>query len=77
MPNGAAQCFRAIALMTKGMTDESRKEEIKRGFKIHRISSYVGQNMTQAEKEKLHNTPSISELDFAKNYLISESQKLQ
>ena len=33
--------------------------------------------MTQAEKEKLHITPSISELDFAKNYLISESQKLQ
>ena len=75
--NITAQYFRAIALMTKGIKDESRKEELRKGFEIHRISAEVGQNMTPVEKNKLHITPSIKELDFAKNYLISESQKIQ
>lgn len=63
--------------MTEGKKEESRKEEPRKRFKIRRISSEVGQNTTPVEKDKLRITPSIEELDFAKNYLISESQKIQ
>ncbi len=47
--------------MTKLMKNETRKAEIRKRFKIYRISSEVGQNMTQAEKDKIHITPSIKD----------------
>ena len=34
--NIVAQCFRALALMTRGMKDKERRKEILRGFEIMR-----------------------------------------
>ena len=74
--NITAQCFRAIFLMTKNLRNENRKMQLRKGFNLTRISSEISQNMTPEDQRKMHITPSIEELNFARNYLISEGQKL-
>ena len=74
--NITAQCFRAIYLMTKNLRNESRKIQLRKGFNLTRIASEISQSMTPEDQRKMHITPSIEELNFARNYLISEGQKL-
>ena len=74
--NIIAQCFRALALMTNSIKDESRRNQLTRGFNIHRISSEISKEMSSDEQRKMHITPSITELNFARDFLIMEAQKL-
>ena len=42
--NIVAQCFRALALMARGIKDEERREEIVKGFAITRIPAEISQD---------------------------------
>ena len=75
--NVTAQCFRAIVLMTRNMTDTKRREEITKGYKIHRLSANRENMMEPEEQAKLHLIPSIREIQFANKFLIIETQKLK
>ena len=76
MLNVVAQCFRAIHLMTKGISNNVRREQLRRGFELARIPSAVSKNMSEEEQRKMHITASQKELNFAKEFLIKETQKL-
>ena len=73
--NIVAQCFRALALMTKGMKNKERGKEILRGFEITRLPIEISQAMSEEDKRKIHITPSASEIEFARRFLIIEAQK--
>ena len=75
MLNVVAQCFRAIYLMTKGITNESRRKELRIGFELHRIPKEISKDMSPEDQDKMHITPSEEERQFAKNYLIKEAQR--
>ena len=74
--NIVAQCFRALALMTKGMKDKTRRKEILRGFEIMRLPIEISEAMSEEDKRKIHITPSASEIEFARRFLIMEAQKM-
>ena len=76
MLNVVAQCFRAIHLMTKGISNNVRREQLRSGFELARIPSAVSKNMSEEEQRKMHITASQKELNFAKEFLIKETQKL-
>ena len=61
--------------MARGIKDDQRKAEILKGFAITRIPAKISQNMSEKDRRKMHITPSSSDIDFAKNFLIMEAQK--
>ena len=54
---------------------EQGKIKLNNEFKLKRLQKIDKANMTQDEITKLHNVPSISELHYARLYLIKEAQK--
>ena len=74
--NIVAQCFRALELMVRAFKDEKRRAEIVKGFVITRIPAEISQDMSEEDRRKMHITPSSSDIDFAKNVLIMEAQKI-
>jgi len=76
MLNVVAQCFRAIHLMTKSMSNDSRKTQLRKGFELSRIPTNASKSMSAEDQKKMHITASKKELKFAKDFLIKETQKL-
>ena len=74
--NVVAQCFRALALMAKAIKNEERRKEILKGFEITRIPANISQDMSDEQKQKVHITPSIQDIEFARRFLIAEAQKI-
>ena len=62
--------------MATGIKDEERRKKILRGFEITRLPAKISQEMSEEEQQKMHITPSISDIEFAKNFLITEAQKI-
>ena len=62
--------------MGTGIKDEERRKKILRGFEITRLPAKISQEMSEEEQQKIHITPSISDIEFAKNFLITEAQKI-
>ena len=61
--------------MTKGITNESRRKELRNGFELHRIPKEISKDMSPEDQDKMHITPSEEERQFAKKYLIKEAQR--
>ena len=62
--------------MTKTMNNDSRKTQLRKGFELSRIPTEVSKNMSPEDQKKMHITASKKEINFAKEYLIKETQKL-
>ena len=73
--NVVAQCFRALALMATGIKDEERRKKILKGFEITRLPAKISQEMSEEEQQKIHITPSIPDIEFAKKLPDHRSSK--
>ena len=68
--------FQSHISYDKKLRNESRKVQLRKRFNLKRICTEISQNMSPEDQLRMHITPSIEELNFARNHLISEGQKL-
>ena len=61
--------------MSKNSNNEERKLSIRQGFELSRISQDISSGMTPEDQKRIHITPSASEIRFARDFLIKETQK--
>ena len=62
--------------MANGIKDKERRKKILNGFEITYLPTKISQDMSEEDKRKIHITPSTSDIEFAKNFLIREAQKI-
>ena len=50
--------------------------KISKRFEITRVPPKISQEISEEEKQKIHITPPISDIEFAENFLITGAQKI-